>query len=235
MRVQLEPAYLLHIRPYRESSLLLEGLTDGYGRVGLVASGGRSRWRGLLQAFQPLLLSWRAKGELGTLTGAERISVPAATLGGQALYCGLYINELLVRLLARQDAHPGLLAQYRECLGGIADTATRAAALRRFELSLLESIGFAPLLDSEADSQRPVQAESWYRYDPASGPTETAVGDDPDRVSGRALLALAEGDYSDRQTVREMKPLLQRLLRYHLGDRPLKSQAILRSLNTGSR
>ena len=118
-RISTEPAYVLHNRSYRESSLLLETFTLNHGRVGLVARGARgqkSRWKGVLQPFRPLLIGWTRRGELATLTAAEQVAAPPP-LRGEALFCGMYVNELMMRFLQRFDAHPGLFKQYRNLLG----------------------------------------------------------------------------------------------------------------------
>jgi len=118
MRISLQPAYILHSRPYRESSLLLEAMGREHGRIGLVARGARgarSRWKNMLQPFRPLLLSWTQRGELGTLTGADQVASPPA-LAGEPLFCGLYANELMIRFLQRSDPHPGLFDYYQKLL-----------------------------------------------------------------------------------------------------------------------
>jgi DNA repair protein RecO (recombination protein O) len=117
MRISLQPAYILHSRPYRESSLLLEAMGREHGRIGLVARGARgarSRWKNMLQPFRPLLLSWTQRGELGTLTGADQVASPPA-LAGESLFCGLYANELMIRFLQRSDPHPGCSIIIKSC------------------------------------------------------------------------------------------------------------------------
>src|SRR6187200_2060423 len=131
-----QPAFVLHTYPYRETSVIVEALTAEFGRVAMVARGARrprSELRGLLQAFQPLLLSWFGQVELKTLLKAEwRGGLPR--LGGSALWCGFYLNELLLKLLAREDPHPRLFGAYRAALEGLAaDAADHAGCLRRFE------------------------------------------------------------------------------------------------------
>ncbi|HET6593673.1 MAG TPA: DNA repair protein RecO, partial [Xanthomonadales bacterium] len=121
MRVQLEPSFILHSRPYRESSVLLEALSREHGRIGLVARGARgarSRWKNILQPFRPLLLSWTQRGDLGSLTGADQVAAPPA-LSGEPLFCALYANELLVRFLQRSDPHAGLFDEYRQLLAAL--------------------------------------------------------------------------------------------------------------------
>lgn len=229
-RVDMQPAYILHSRPYRESSQLLEAWSRDAGRVGLVARGARgprSRWSSLLQPFRPLLLSWTRRGGLGTLTGAEQVAAPPA-LRGEALYCGLYLNELLVRLLHRDDPHPEVFERYRATLAGLAADGAVQPALRIFEKHLLEATGFGLLLDQEAGGE-PLRDEAWYEYRPDLGPvrvSDSSSGQDG-VVSGRALAALLAEDL-DGADLGALRRLMRRVIRYHLGDKPLASEALYR-------
>ena len=229
MRITLEPAYILHARPYRESSLLLEILGQANGRVGLVARGGRgarSRWKNMLQPFRPLLLSWSQRGELGTLTAADQVASPPA-LAGEPLFCGLYTNELIMRFLQRSDPHPGLFDRYSRLLGELAGGDSLQRSLRRFEMHLLKAAGFGLQLDHEVGSEEQIVAEAWYRYVPESGPQRYDFTSEQanELVSGAALLALKSGEVEDRY-LKELKVLMRKLIRFHLGDKPLKSQAL---------
>jgi len=229
MRTTLEPSYVLHSRPYRESSLLLEALSRSHGRTGLVARGARgarSRWKNLLQPFRPLLLSWNQKGELGTLTAADQVASPPA-LAGESLFCGLYANELTTRFLQRSDPHPGLFERYRQLVAGLAASHQPQPLLRIYELELLQSAGFGLQLDHEHGSSEGIRADAWYLYVPESGPKRREY--DPGRakelVSGAALLALKSGMIED-QHLKELKVLMRKLIRFHLGDKPLNSQSL---------
>jgi DNA repair protein RecO (recombination protein O) len=229
MRVELEPSYVLHSRPFRETSLLLEVLSRDHGRVGLVARGARgsrSRWKGTLQPFRPLLLSWNQRGELGTLTGADQVASPPA-LEGEALFCGLYANELTTRFLQRQDPHAGLFEFYRHLVSRLSAGELSQPLLRTFEVELLKSAGFGLQLEHEYGSSREICEDAWYHYVPESGPKRTEYEDKraKELVSGAALLALKSGVIED-QHLRELKALMRKLIRYHLGDKPLNSQAL---------
>ena len=228
MRYELEPSYILHARPYRESSLILEALTREQGRVGLVARGARgarSRWRNALQPFRPLLLSWSQRGEMGTLTGADQVASPPP-LAGEPLFCGIYANELMLRFLQRSDPHPVLFDRYRDLLGFLAAGESPQGPLRLFEKQLLESAGFGLQLAFEHGSERPIEAGGWYQYVPESGPVRREPGKDDDAlVSGKALLALQSGEI-DAGHQRELKRMMRRLIAHYLGDRPLKSASL---------
>ncbi|MDX1380436.1 MAG: DNA repair protein RecO [Xanthomonadales bacterium] len=228
MRISLEPSYVLHGRAYQESSLLLEVFAREHGRLGLVARGargGRSRWKNMLQPFRPLLLSWNQRGELGTLTGADQVASPPA-LTGESLFCGLYANELLMRFLQRGDPHPDLFERYREMLTALAAGRSTQPVLRVFECRLLDAAGFGLQLDHEADSGELLSADAWYLYLPERGPVRRDLAENRDGlVSGAALLALKSGEPAASH-LPELKALMRRLIRHHLGDRALKSQQL---------
>jgi len=235
-RIQLQPAYVLHARPYRESSQLLEVLARDHGRLGVVARGARgprSRWKNTLQPFRPLLLSWSQRGELATLTGAEQVAAPPA-LAGEALYCGLYMNELLVRLVHRGDPHPEVFERYRATLAGLAGGSGVQPWLRLFEKHLLDATGFGLILDHEHASDRPLAADAWYEYRPGQGPVRVAGGaaDHPAVISGRALQSLQTEALAE-EDLPALRRMMRRVIRYHLGDKPLASEALYRRVGGG--
>lgn len=223
-RVELESAWLLAFRPYRETSALLEVLTAEHGRIGLVARGARgqrSRLRGLLQPFQPLLLSWLSAGDLGTLTGAEGNGV-ALQLTGERVFSGWYVNELVTSLVLRHDPQPELFGVYGETLRVLATAdAHPGAALRAFEVALLQALGYGLPLADEYDPARR------YTWDPEQG---TQPCPDDEGFSGAALIALRDGHYDDAATRREVRKLLRDAIDRQLGGRELKSRRLLRAV-----
>jgi DNA repair protein RecO (recombination protein O) len=223
-RVEFEPAYLLSQRPYRETSQLLEAFSAGHGRIGLVARGARgprSKLRGLLQAFTPLLLSWTESGELGTLTGAEAAGSPPA-LPGERVFHGWYLNELLLKLLQRHDAHPRLYRDYVMALDALAG-ADAEAALRVFEKRLLTELGYALPLDQE------LEPELSYRFDLERG-ASPAVGAGDQVYAGASLIALREERLDTRESLRDARKLLRVALERQLGGRALEAPRQLRAL-----
>ena len=164
MRIEQQPAYVLHARAYRETSLLLEVFTRDHGRMGVVARGvrrERSRIpRGVLQPLQPLLLDWNAAGDLGSLVGAEAASTPLV-LSGEALLSAIYLNELVLRMSGRGDPHPAAFAAYADCLARLAIGAGIGWTLRRFERDLLADLGYALLLDRSAAGAAIATRRSW--------------------------------------------------------------------------
>lgn len=235
LRVELEPAFILHPRPFRDTSLLLEAFSRDHGRVGLVARGARgprSRLRGVLQPFRPLLLSWQLRGELGTLTAAEPAGRAAATpVGGDALLGLYYLNELLLRMTARLDPHAELYDAYAAALAAITGGAPLAPALRRFERRLLDALGYGPELARDA-AGRPLEAAASYRYDPALG-LANCRPDAAGALLGASVLALAEDRLVDPRSLADARRLLRAALDAHLDGRPLKSREMLSRLRRG--
>jgi DNA repair protein RecO (recombination protein O) len=223
----------LHARSYRESSLIVEAFSRDHGRVALVAKGARSkrsRWRNLLQPFRPLLLSWNQRGEMGTLTGADQVASPPPLLA-EALFCGLYANELMMRFNERSDPHAGLFGDYQALLTCLAGGESVQPALRVFEKQLLESAGFGLQLECEFGSEQPISADRTYRYVPGKGAIHWQDGaDDPNaRVSGHALLALQSGEIGPEHFA-ELKRLMRALIRFNLGDRDIRAQNLFQEL-----
>ncbi len=236
-RVDGEPAFVLHSYPFRETSLLVELFSRRFGRVALLAKGARrprSALRGALLAFQPLGVGWAGKGEVRTLIKAEwRGGQPL--LAGEALFCGFYLNELLLRLLPREDAHDALFDAYAEALEGLARGAVPAPVLRNFEKRLLKELGYALTLDREPISGASVDPGGMYRYEPERGPV--AVGPSGAQsaaegplFSGRALLEIAREDYRDPQTLQQGKLLMRLIINHRLDQRPLQSRRVFEAL-----
>jgi DNA repair protein RecO (recombination protein O) len=222
-----QPAFVLHTYPYRETSAIVEALTSAYGRVALVARGAkrtRSELRGVLQAFQPLSLSWAGSGELKTLIRAEwRGGLPLVT--GSALLCGFYLNELVLKLVPREDAHPQLFQAYASALGRLASGAEQAPVLR-------QELGYALPLTHEVDTGRPVDPEARYYYAFDRGPRTVAA--EPGRryplVRGATLLALAHADYDAPDSSVEAKRLMREVLDHYLEQRTIVSRRVVRDL-----
>jgi DNA repair protein RecO (recombination protein O) len=231
-RQESREAFVLHSYPYRETSLLLDVFARGFGRVSMVARAARSPrsvLRGVLLAFQPLALSWFGKGEVRTLARAEWVG-GHPRLQGEALMCGFYVNELLLRLLPREDAHDALFARYREALVQLASGGDSAWALRSFERALLKELGYAMALERDSASGRAIDPGKSYRYDPERGPIEANGASADSAVSGRTLLDMARDDYSDPLTQQQSKALMRALLDHRLEHQPLKSRRIFRDL-----
>jgi len=232
VRHALEAAYVLHARPYRETSLLLEVLTAGLGRVGMVARGARrprASVRGLLQPFQPLLLGWSGRGELRTLRAAEPAG-PPWRLAGRALVGALHLNGLACTALAREDPHPEVFAAYDAALRGLARPGAEVdGVLRRFELALLGALGYGPVLTRDVHGA-PVRADGVYGYDPEHGPVPASAAHGGLRLRGATLLALARGEALPEAARPEARALLRMLLARHFGARQRRVREVLETM-----
>lgn len=231
-RIDQQPAFVLHTRPWRETSLVVELLTRDHGRVAVVAKGARrphSALRSVLMGFQSLAVDWSGGGEVKTLIRAEWSGFQPL-LGGEALLCGYYLNELVVHLSAREDPHPGLFQAYVAAVTALAAKAPPAPVLRRFELALLRELGYGAELEHAADGGAPIEAGQRYTYIIERGPVRGAAAADGVSVSGQTLLALAQDDFSAAQTLSESKALLRMLINHHLGGRDLQSRRVFKEL-----
>jgi DNA repair protein RecO (recombination protein O) len=238
MRVYGESAFILHHRHYSETSLTLDVITPRHGRLGLLAKGARRRsspWRGLLKPFQPLLIGWSGRGDLPILIQAESNGSSYVT-HGLSLYCGFYLNELLLRLLHRHDPHEHLYTAYTEALVQLHAGAMPELVLRRFEKRLLDEIGYGLVLDQDIGDSSPIQADALYDYRLERGPIRIANPDvqapvEGVRIRGSTLQAIA-GDTlaGDPTAQREAKQLMRLALDSHLGGRPLHTRELFRSI-----
>ena len=235
-RVLLESSYVLHQRPYRDSSLLLDVFSQQHGRVGLVAKGvkGKNKPRqAMLQPFVPLQLSWSGRGELGTVTDVEANGA-MLQLEGQVLLSGFYLNELLMHLLHRHDPHPDLFAYYRytlEQLRVIADSRCLQQALRLFEMQLLQEIGYGLVLDYEVERGEAIEPDAVYRYVLGQGPVRTQA-DKHDAVlfKGSSLLAFGMHQLDDVQILKDAKRLTRLVLDHYLAGKKLHSRQLMLDL-----
>jgi len=223
----------LHTYPFRETSLVVETFTRNFGRVGLVARGARrpkSALRGLMMAFQPLLLSWAGKSELRTLHKAEwQGGIPQ--LQGLGLMCGFYLNELLLKFLAREDPHDTLFDLYQGAIAALAHEPEPASVLRRFEKHLLKELGYALILDREADSGRPIDPGKRYTYVIESGPVALDRSADAQvEISGQTLIELESGNFADAATLAQSKLLMRFLVNHYLGNQELHTRQLLREM-----
>lgn len=230
-RIDLEPAFVLHVRSYRETSLLLEVFTHLHGRVGLIARGARrpkSALRGLLDPFQPLRISWSGRGELQTLRDAE-LAGSATPLTGDRVLSGFYLNELLMKFLQRHDPHPELFAHYARTVADLSacrGSESLEPVLRRFELGLLRESGYALNLSEDATTHEPLQPDGVYDFYPDQGAVPGRGDDAGLRFSGAELLAIDAGDFAAPGVTRAARRLLRAVINTHLGDAGLRTRKV---------
>lgn len=238
-RVDGQAAYVLHLHPYSETSLVVDVFTRDHGRVPLLARGARrprSAMRGMLMSFQPLELGWFGGGEVKTLANVEWLG-GMPLLGGRCLLLGYYLNELLLKMLPREDPHGALFDAYAAALRALAAGAADAPELRRFEKTLLKELGYGLTLDVEMETGLPVLAEREYTYLIERGPVARVPGEQrtgsgdttPAAVPGlrgKTLLDMAADDYADPRTRIESRQLMRQLIAHHMGGKPLQSRRV---------
>lgn len=230
--MSLEPCFILHRQPYANTSLLVECFTPGFGRLPAIARGagrpGKSS-PALLQPFVPLQVHWSGRGEVKTLTRFET-ETGGLSLQGRTLYCGFYLNELLMRLLERHEPQPRIFTHYASTLQALASGEGLERILRQFELALLGELGYGLLLDRDADSGIPLDAAKHYHYRIEHGPV-AVDRNTPDTTMGRTLLALSRNEPLDPAMLADARRLTRRVLANYLGDRPLYSRELFRSFS----
>jgi DNA repair protein RecO (recombination protein O) len=234
-RVQLQPGFVLHHRPFRDTSQILDILTRDHGRIAVVARGSRgskSRLAGVLRPFMPLRVSWVARGDLGTLTGAEAAGAPAG-LRGDGLLSAYYVNELMLFFLHRDDPQPEIFSLYTDVTQALAESASVAATLRDFELELLGLLGYAISLDQEAGTGEDVAAERYYDYRVEQGPVKVERSDGPLVFRGSLLQAIGARQFGDEEVLRAANRLLREVIAWHLGGKELQSRKVLREVHRG--
>ena len=236
MRIEQQPAYILHARAYRETSLLLECWTRDHGRIGAVARGvrrERSRLpRALLQPLTPVSIGWSGIGELVTLTGVEPRDEPLALVGDNVL-CGLYLNELMLRLTPRHDPHTDLFAAYARTLRRLADGEHAAWTLRRFERDLIDHLGYGVELSVDATSGAGIDPEQAYGYRHELGPVPWRNSVDGPRTTGAALLALARDERPADAELAQLRRWMRAVIAAHLDGRELESWKLMGELPRG--
>lgn len=228
--ILLQPSYILHTRSYRDTSLLLELFTHDHGRISAVARGAKSaksKFKGILQAFLPLVVSWCGKTDLLTLTAAEQNGL-GHHLSGDALICGFYLNELLMRLLHRYDAHARLFIIYEQALIGLQEHQFQQEKLRQFEKQLLIELGYALQLDREAHTGTLINPEQFYYFNPHEGlfPCDSPQAKDQTKhiFLGENLLALHMNEFN--KNLSDAKRLFRIALSHLLGDKPIRSREL---------
>lgn len=234
-RVQLQPGYILHRRPFRDSSQILDLVTQDFGKISVVARGSRgakSRLGGVLRPFLPLRVSWVAKSSLGTLTGAEATGTPLGVVG-DAMFSAYYVNELLLHFLHSDDPQPEIFGLYQDILNALVSSSRIAAHLRSFEIEFLSLLGYALNLDRSADGLRSVSAEQTYEYRVEQGPVEVARTTGTMVFTGAQLAGIAAQRFDEAEILRAANRLLRAVIDFHLGGKELKSRKVLKELHKG--
>ena len=237
VRVKGEPGFVLHWRPYSESSLLLELYSRSYGRITAIAKGARGKkspYRGTLRPFALITLGWSGKGEVKTLTQGEWAG-PGAALAGSALFCGFYLNELLIKFLHRYDPHERLFDRYWQCIHELLNEGDQECALRYFEKVLLEEIGYGLQLEHDQTSGGKILPTSRYRYQPGVGAFVEQTDDQSGiGIHGESLISLRAESPLSQRSQREVKQLHRAIFHNLLEGRTLVSRSVYSQLYTSN-
>ena len=239
---QLQPAYVLHSRPWRESSVIADLFTLNQGRVAVIVHGARKSQgkkpakRALVQPFTPLMVSFTGSGELRTSVQFDGVGAPLPIVGN-SLYSGFYINELLLKLLASDDPHPNLFAYYQALLNQLAANVVLEQCLRPFEVHLMDELGYHVVIDKDFITGRAVVPEASYQLSPLQGVclNETQHSDFGEvscspAISGKVLLQLAAGHYTDKECLKVAKYMARANLDLLLGGKPLQSRNLFHTI-----
>lgn len=238
-RVSLQSAYVLHRRPYRETSYLVEIFTHEYGRLTVIAKGVKkikSTTQGLLQPFVPLLVSWAGKSELMSLAQVD-VRGQVRQLKGDCLFAGFYLNELMMALLHKWDPHPKLYLAYEQTLVALQSETLDQKVLRSFEKTLLEELGYGLLSKESAQAGHHFEVDKYYRFVPEQGFVISGLGEDVKAkstvFSGKSLLAIANEDWTDDDSIKDAKRLTRFLLAPLLGNRQIHSRKLFMHAGEG--
>ena len=233
--IELQPAFLLHARPFRDNSFILDFFAPDLGRVSAIARGGRgakSKNKSLLQPFIPLHISLSGKHDLKTLRTVE-LRQSAPVLKGERLFSAMYMNEIIVRLFHGHEADPGFFRCYEQALFSLGSSAEPEAVLREFELALLDALGYGVDFSAEGHTHLPLSAEAWYCFEPERGLVKVQLRDavaepaaEQQAYAGQCLLAIHERDFTDSETRRTAKLILRQILNSHLGPTPVRSRSL---------
>ncbi len=235
-RVQNQPAWVLHHRPFRDSSRILDVLSRDHGRLSLVARGSRSassKLKGVLRPFLPLQLSWFIRSDLGTLTGAELNGTPIS-LVGDALLSAYYVNELLLNLLHRHDPQPDVFDAYQKTIVSLNSQADVASVLRRFEMEMLRLLGYAINLDHDTESEVELDDRTHYEYRVEQGPVPVNTSAGPMVFTGAQLVAIRKQQFVDPDVLKHAGRLLRQVIAWHLNGKELKSRKVLKELRSNA-
>ena len=231
LKQENQDIYILHTYPFKETSLIAELFSENHGRIPVVAKGARrprSSLRGMLQSFQLLQATWSGRGEIKTLHNIEWCDKFLQVNGG-ALICGFYINELIMRLLPREDTHKDLFDFYHHTMMVLSEGSNLEVALRKFELRLLQELGYEVPLKEDENGEL-IIADKFYIYEAEYGPSEISKTNNGVKISGKTLLDMAQDEYKDDNTQLQSKPLMRYLISYYLGDKPLNSRQLFTNL-----
>jgi len=225
-RVDQQLAFILKSQSFKETSSIHQVFTKDHGVISIISKGSRaksSKHGSLLQAFKPLLMSWVGKAELKTLTGADENGL-AEPLKGASLFCGFYVNELILSLIHKHDPHPNLFDTYAKVIKDLSTVVQQEKVLRQFEKLLFDEIGYGLLLEHAADSNTPIQAVKYYHYIAGHGAVELTNESATGAILGSTLINLRKNCLEDKVELMQAKRMMRSLIDHQLDGKILKSR-----------
>jgi len=231
-RILKQPTWILHQRPYRDTSSIIDIFTRDFGRVSIIAKGGRSpksKFRGLLRPFFPIKLSWYSGKNLGNLVDIDVEGKPY-NLIGDSLLSAYYLNELILKFLVKDDPQVEVFDLYSRTILNLIGMGDIAPVLRKFELEFLKLIGYGLNLEFETVTHLPVRDDLFYKYNPGSGLVISGKKNDHYVFSGADIKAINQGDFQEKKTIKSANRLLKSIINFHLDGRRLKTRRVLEEL-----
>ena len=231
-RILKQPSWVLHQRPYRDTSSIIDIFSRDFGRISIVAKGSRSpksKFRGLLRPFLPMNLSWYSGKNLGNLTDIEVTEKPY-NLTGDSLLSAYYLNELIIKFLLKDDSQVEIYDLYSRTISSLIQARDIAPILRIFELEFLRLIGYGLNLNFEAGTEFPVKSNLFYEYKPDVGLVISESKDKPYVFGGADIKAINQRDFQSNKTIKTANKLLKSIITYHLDGRQLKTRKVLEEL-----
>lgn len=227
MRVQLQQAYCMHARRYRESSRIVEMLTPDHGLVSCLGHSSRKKNASVDLLFAPLLISWSGRGDLFTLTHVESVSAKRVTTPEVSIM-GMYLNELILKLVPKSSPSKEIFQLYENVMQLLEQGESQEKVLRLFEIELLELVGYGLSLDQEVDHETPIYEDQFYRYDMGLGPAKIQHQNSAwNVIKGTTLIGLQSPLNMEASCLTEAKRLMRGVINWHLDGRPLHSREIL--------
>ncbi|HJL80003.1 MAG: DNA repair protein RecO [Gammaproteobacteria bacterium] len=231
--IENEPVFIIHQRPYSETSQILNLFSKNYGRVDVIAKGSKrpkSKFRSFIQPFMPLSASWSGRSQLKTLRNIEAVEHHQSLVHSDHFLSALYMNELILHFLSNADPYPGLFEIYHEALRQFNLSDEHEPLLRMFEIKLLEEIGYAINFQTEALSSKTININEYYRYEPEQGfhllPSDSQIK----KYSGGQIKSIQKMDFSESDTLLAAKKLTRETIHFHLDGKELMTKKMYKSI-----
>ena len=232
--IEGEPAYLIHQRPYSETSQIINLFSRHYGRVDAIAKGSKrpkSKFKSFLQPFSPILVSWSGRSQLKTLRSVDINSGKQSNVSRKHLMSAFYLNELILSFLTTADPYPDLFDAYSLAINNLSNADSSEIILREFEIQLLTEIGYAINFQTEAMSSKKIEPNLSYRFIAEEGFVSSVTSSARDAlIKGSVIQSIDRKDFSQPETMRAAKRIIRESVKYHLSGKELNTKKVVKSL-----